>query len=714
MYFSTFAFVMSCIDMGIGAVRTGGHLGQALMQSNKWRSAIDHITEIAKGESCTLENLEQTLGLLAAELEQSKISGLAFIAMTAAQSCKSRAVEIGSARSAILDLCERLLIALESSQPFDFGNADDALLALLFPADSEHDGSLGASQVQSQSAPENESNCEYSTEICLCTDEQYVKEFLNEANEHIRNVELVMLNLENNPHDHGSIDELFRTVHSLKSSAGVLELKSMGAISHLAESVLVRVRDGKISLRGSSFEVILAAVDSVAAQVTALTECHHAKRALECPVPPNLLLSCLEQVRVSGKCDEQDLAMLKSALARPDSENRQQEIKSAPMADTLRVDGKRLEQLIDLIGELVITDAMVQRELHRRDNVIACAVASRLRKVVREVQQLSLTLKMVPISSVFQKMNRLVRDLSAKLNKQVNLQIIGADTEVDKTLLECIADPLIHLIRNSMDHGIEATAAERVAAGKPAIASIRLEAEHRAGNIHLRISDDGRGLDREKILARAIEQGLVKASAELTESEIDDLIFQPGFSTATEVTEISGRGVGMDVVRKNVESMRGSLSLTSRPGMGMDISLELPLTLSIIDGTVVRTGDRHFIVPTLSVVEQVQIASLEFSGSGDCQLVRFRSRFLSVRKLGEVLGTPHAPSLKHGQVVMVLETGGKQNALVVDEVLGQQPVVIKPLGGVLAGVGYFAGGALLSDGQIGFVLDLNEVFRNSN
>jgi two-component system chemotaxis sensor kinase CheA len=276
-------------------------------------------------------------------------------------------------------------------------------------------------------------------------------------------------------------------------------------------------------------------------------------------------------------------------------------------------------------------------------------------------------------------------------------------------LLECIADPLVHFIRNSLDHGIEATVEERIAAGKPAIASIRLKAEHRAGSIHLHVSDDGRGLNRERILARAVERGLVAPSATLSEAEIENLIFAPGFSTAVEVTEISGRGVGMDVVRKNVEAMRGSISLSSRPGLGTDISLELPLTLSIIDGTVVRTGERYFVIPTLSVVEQVQYASLEFSGSEDCKLVRFRSRFLAIRRLGDVLGTPHASALKHGQVVMIVESGGRQHALIVDEVLGQQPVVIKPLGGILSGVAYFAGGALLSDGQVGFVLDLNAV-----
>ncbi|MDX1924911.1 MAG: chemotaxis protein CheA [Pirellulaceae bacterium] len=685
------------------------------MQPKKWQSAIDQVTEIAKCDSCTLANLEQTLGELAVELEQSKISGLAFIAATAAQSCKTQSIDTAAARDAIIELCERLLVALESSQPFDFSNADSTLKSLLFPENAEAiEPPTGRSSGSTFSSDSDIDIPDTDLEVCLCTEDHVLKEFLNEANEHIQNVELLMLNLENNPQDHESIHGLFRAVHSLKGSAGVVELKSLGAITHLAEGVLVKVREGKISLHGNAFEVILAAVDATAAQISSLTECYRSKKTLECPVPPKLLLKCLDMVRTTGKCSHEDLQLLKFALAKPELEACPKESKPAPISDTLRVDGKRLEQLVNLIGDLVITDSMVQRELRSRESVSANSVASRLRKVVREIQGLSLTLKMMPIGTVFQKMNRIVRDLSVRLNKQVTLQIVGADTEVDKTLLECISDPLVHLIRNSIDHGIEPTTAERIAAGKPANATIRLEAEHRAGSIHLRVSDDGRGLNRERILARAIERGLLDTSKNLTESEIDDLIFEPGFSTANEVNDISGRGVGMDVVRKNVESMRGSISLVSRPGQGLDVNLELPLTLSIIDGTVVRTGERHFIVPTLSVVEQVQIASLEFSGSGDCQLVRFRSRFLAVRRLGDVLGTPHSTSLKHGEVVMILEAGGKHQALIVDEVLGQQSVVIKPLGAVLAGVGYFVGGALLSDGQIGFVLDLNEVFRNNN
>jgi two-component system, chemotaxis family, sensor kinase CheA len=688
------------------------------MQPKKWRGAIDQVTEVAKCESSTLEHLEHTLGQLAAELEQSKISGLAFIASTAAQSCRSQCVERVAAGNAIVELCERLLVALESSQPFDFSNADKNLLALLFPDDVEAvepAPPVSACQPIEGSAHEvDPMDMDMDMEICGCTEDLILKEFLNEANEHIQNVELLMLNLENNPQDHESINGLFRAVHSLKGSAGVIELKSLGEITHLAEGVMVKVREGKFSLHGNSFEVILAAIDSIAAQIISLTECYRTKRTLKCPIPPSILLKCLDLVRTTGQCSSEDLQRLKLALSTTEPNGCEQETRPTPLSDTLRVDGKRLEQLVDLIGDLVVTDSMVQRELRSRESVTANAVASRLRKVVREIQGLSLTLKMVPIGTVFQKMNRIVRDLSVRLDKQVTLQIVGADTEVDKTLLECIADPLVHLIRNSLDHGIEPTTADRIAAGKPAIATIRLEAEHRAGSIHLRVSDDGRGLNRQRILARAIERGLVPATANLSDSEIDELIFEPGFSTATEVSDISGRGVGMDVVRKNVESMRGSISLVSRPDLGMEVNLELPLTLSIIDGTVVRTGERHFIVPTLSVVEQVQIASLEFSGSGDCQLVRFRSRFIGVKRLGDVLGTPHSTSLKHGQVVMILEAGGKQQALIVDEVLGQQSVVIKPLGAVLAGVVYFVGGALLSDGQIGFVLDLNEVFRKCN
>ena len=675
------------------------------MNLNTWRDSMDHVKRIAEQDECTLTSLGDALSQLAVDLDADRYSALAFIAETAAGSCVANPVNPESARFAVVDLCQRLLASLTTSQPFSFANADETLMTLLFP-DEQPAQTLDAPTADTElnTDPGQEATA---VEVCTCTDEQLVTEFLNEAVEHLQSSELLMLTLESNPLDQDSLNELFRAVHSIKGAAGVLELQSLGAISHLAEGVLVRVRDGKLVLRESTFEVILCAIDTLRAQLKSLAACFSAKRSLEYPVPPNNLIQCLKQLIADGQCQEEDLHQLRLhnlCGAQKSSGSRK---RGVSQSNTLRVDGKRLERLIDLIGELVITDSMVQRELRGRESATAASVSSRLRKVVREVQQLSLTLKMVPVGNVLQRMHRLVRDLATKLDKQVDIQIVGADTEVDKTLLECISDPLVHLVRNSIDHGIEPTTEERVAAGKPPVATIRFTAEHRAGCIHLQITDDGRGLNRQKIFETAVERGLIAANAHLTDSEIDQLIFIPGFSTATEVTEISGRGVGMDVVRKNIEAMRGSITLTSEPGVGTEINLELPLTLSIIDGTVVRIGDRNFIIPTLSVIEQVQYSSLEFSGNGDCNMVRFRSRYLPVQRLGDVLGTPHATFLKHGQVVMIVESSGVQHALIVDEVVGQQPVVIKPLGSMLAGVTYFAGGALLSDGQIGFVLDLN-------
>ncbi len=681
------------------------------MSLTNWRDSLNHVSRTAERESCSLTSLGEALSQLAIDLEADRFSALAFIAETAAGSCATTSLELAATRIAVLDLCQRILVALDSLEPFDFVNADNSLMALLFPEEaSQHSPIAETYALDSEQTGDPPLTPEPQLEICTCNDQQLISEFLSEANEHLQNAELLMLSLEINPLDQDALNELFRVVHSIKGSTGILQLQSLGIVSHLAESVLVQVREGKVILRDGCFEVILKAVDTLRAQVKSLATCFSARRQLAYPVPIEILIHCLEQLNATGRCEEVDLQELRLSGSADEKHSSQPTTKKTPLqSDTLRVDGRRLERLIDLVGELVITDAMVQRELRSRESLTAASVSSRLRKVVREVQQLSLTLKMVPIGTVLQKMHRLVRDLASRLNKQVAIQIVGADTEVDKTLLECIADPLIHLIRNSVDHGIEATAEDRLAAGKPAVATIVLKAEHRAGCIHLQIRDDGRGLNRRKIVERAIERGLIDPSARLSNVEIDELIFAPGFSTAPVVTEISGRGVGLDVVRSNIEALRGSISLRSELGVGTEINLELPLTLSIIDGTVVRIGERHFIIPTLSVIEQVQHSSLEFSGNGDCNLVLFRSRYLPVKRLGDLLGTPHAIFLKHGQVVMIVESGRAQHALIVDEVLGQQPVVIKPIGSLLAGVSFFAGGALLSDGQIGFVLDLNSI-----
>lgn len=717
--------------------------------------SVNRLMTLLHSDECSADALSTELARMSIDMEAGRFSALALIADTASSGCRNSKMPWADIQAATLELCDRLLEAAKTDEPFSFQDAPPTLLSLLFPEpettepeveSAAEQGTEQGAEPQSQSKIElqqsknqldleskqstvscsagslNQSatsqpetaltNSPLTQTVCACNDVVLLQQFLDEAIEHVQSAQARLLQLEQNPGNTEDLDELFRSVHSIKGAAGVCEVNKLIEVAHIAESVLVRVREGQLRLMGPVFTVVLQAVDFLAKQLSALDSAYKNQRELLYPVAPEVLIQCLTLIDREGTCGSQQLQELRRLLS--ESENGPESTVDDSLRsnnDSLRVDGKKLGLLVDLIGELVITEGFVQRELTERPSKTALSVSSKLRKVVREVQQLSLALKMVPVGSLLQKMNRLVRDLSEKLNKPARVIIHGADTEVDKTLLELLADPLVHLIRNSLDHGIESNAQDRIDAGKPEVATIEITAEHRSGCIHITISDDGRGLDRKRIRERAIEKGLIAKSVQLSDHEVDNLIFLPGFSTAETVSEISGRGVGMDVVRKNVESLRGDIQLRSDPGHGTKIRLELPLTLSIIDGTVAKVGDRSFILPTVSVIEQIQIENISVSKTSTGELVHFRNHVIPFRPLGQIVGAEHQVDALRGQVCMVVEAFGERHGLLVDQILGQQSIVIKPLGGILKSFELFAGCTLLSSGEIAFVLDLNAVCR---
>ncbi len=512
-----------------------------------YADAIDAVLELACSADSQPAQLSTALQSLTQRLESLQYGALALIAETAAASCGQLNTEANDLREAVVDLCDRLLNAITSEQPFDFRQASPTLMSLLFPDDTES-GRLSSAAAKhdalkhtdvSTFVPKLDPASEIverstTTEVCTCSDGQLLQEFITECLEHQTHAEQLMLVLESDPHDQDSLHGLFRAVHSLKGASGVCDMHSLGRLAHLSESVLVRVRDGQLVLEANLFKVILLSIDFMGRQLRALQAAKLAGSSLVYPLPPAQLWLALNAAVQTGTCADSLFYAAQTATDDDfaDSHKHQERRLRQFHSESLRVDGKRLGLLIDLIGELVITETMVQRELDSRRSLSAISVGTRLRKVVREVQQLSLTLKMVPVSSLFQKLNRMVHDLATKLNKPTEFVIEGADTEVDKTLLEGIADPLMHLVRNALDHGIESTS-ERMAAGKPMKATIRVTAEHRSGNVHFTISDDGRGLDRAKILDRAIAKGMVASDGSLSNREIDQLVFSPVFPLST-------------------------------------------------------------------------------------------------------------------------------------------------------------------------------------
>ncbi len=373
--------------------------------------------------------------------------------------------------------------------------------------------------------------------------------------------------------------------------------------------------------------------------------------------------------------------------------------------ETVRVDRCRLDELINQIGELVIGSSMVEQELRQRLNGVESAAMNQLAKIVRDLQEMSLSLRMVPIAGTFQKMARVIRDLGRKLNKQIDFITEGDDTELDKSVVDQIGDPLVHMVRNAADHGIETTE-ERIAAGKSPTGKVTLRAFQQGGNIFIEIEDDGRGLNRQKLVEKAIERGIISASDHLSDTEICNLIFHPGFSTAAQITDVSGRGVGMDVVRRNVEALQGSVTIRSVFGKGSTITVRLPLTLAILDGLLVGLDNETYVVPLLSVVESIRIETKEIRqvvGAGE--VILLRGEVVPLVRLDRVLKTNSENDEQSGLLVIV-EDQGKRFALMVDELLGQQQVVLKNLETNFCKVPGVAAATILGDGRVALILDI--------
>jgi two-component system chemotaxis sensor kinase CheA len=409
--------------------------------------------------------------------------------------------------------------------------------------------------------------------------------------------------------------------------------------------------------------------------------------------------------------------VLAEPVAAPRPAARAEARSNAPAADnsTLRVSVSKVDQLINLVGELVITQAMLaqkSRELDTAANQPLLAGLADLDRNTRDLQEAVMSIRMIPMSVVFNRFPRMLRDLASKLGKKVELITHGEATELDKGLIEKITDPLTHLIRNSCDHGIELPA-DRLAKGKSEHGTITLSATHQGGSILIEVRDDGKGLSREKLLTKAREKG-IDAPDSMTDGEVWSLIFAPGFSTADEVTDVSGRGVGMDVVKKNITSLGGTVEIDSAEGYGMRVSVRLPLTLAIMDGMTVRVSDEVYILPLSSVIESFQIKPGDINTVAQgSQLVKVREEYMPVIELERVFQVPRFEHNPSSPIMVVVEAEGSRMALMVDELLGQQQVVIKNLESNYRKVPNISGATILGDGKVALILDTSGLVRRS-
>lgn len=377
---------------------------------------------------------------------------------------------------------------------------------------------------------------------------------------------------------------------------------------------------------------------------------------------------------------------------------------------TLRVDLQRIDRLVNMVGETVITQSVLAQQASslspETHGGLLHAIES-LSRQTRELQESVMSIRAQPVKNVFQRMNRLVRELALSLNKEAKLVMIGENTEVDTTVIEELSDPLVHMIRNAMDHGMESPE-ERVALGKPSEGTIRLSAEHRSSRIVITVTDDGRGINREKVLARAIERGLVPADAKPSIEEIENMVFLPGFSTADKISNVSGRGVGMDVVRRNIQALGGRVFISSTPGRGSVFTMALPLTLAVLDGMVIRVGTENFIIPITSIIEASRIDGHAFNTlPNGSKVIKMRDNFIRIINLGQVLSSPL--SSEKPQVLVVETEAYGQVGMLVDELIGQQQIVIKSLETHYRRVEGISGATILGDGKVALILDTDSL-----
>jgi two-component system chemotaxis sensor kinase CheA len=419
--------------------------------------------------------------------------------------------------------------------------------------------------------------------------------------------------------------------------------------------------------------------------------------------------------------------ILKQKIGAPDKvaaalrEQKQSEGLSGTMASvgaphTVKVETQKLDGLIDLVGELVITQSLITsndsiKTLKEQKIIKDLAQVSR---ITSELQRNAMSLRMVQISNTFRKMGRLVRDLAHKFEKDVEFQTQGEDTEIDRNMVESLYDPLVHMIRNALDHGLELPK-ERQATGKSPKGLVILKAYHQGGNVVIELSDDGRGLDSKKVVEKAMEKGLLQPGDNPTIAAIHNLVFLPGFSTNDKITDISGRGVGMDVVRKSIELLRGKVDFTSKPNEGSLFTIRLPLTLAIIDGMIVRVGENRYILPTISINQSFRPKPEDyFTVKNQGEMIKVRDSLLPLVRLNRLVNVAGAISDPARALVVVVENEGQKCCLMVDEVLGKQEVVIKSLGERLKYVRTLAGGTILGDGKVGLILDVNGLFESED
>jgi two-component system, chemotaxis family, sensor kinase CheA len=587
-------------------------------------------------------------------------------------------------------------------------------------------------------------------------------EFLTESQDLLQGAEEAFLRLEKERDNNDLLNEIFRLAHNLKGTSKAVGFDQLADLTHVAENLILKLKEGSIDVSDSVVSTLLIFKDKIHEMVEGLSqdinasfETDELKIKIEIEISGSAVGvelgvessesewediaeietkelieehdveisdAAIESLRESGIDEELIQQMLGEKKKEPDVpeehektiQPQQKKNNSTPLEieESIRVKSSRIEKLNDVIGELVIIQTVLsQRRYEFINDDLTNKSIGMMSKLFKELQELAMSLRMLPLKTTFQKMTRIVRDTSKLLEKEVELHLLGEETEVDKTVLEKISDPLVHIVRNAVDHGLEVPT-ERVGKGKEAKGHVELMAFHEGSNLVIQVTDDGKGIDPAVIRKKAIEKKIISENKSMTDQEIIQLIFHPGFSTKEQVTEVSGRGVGMDVVKTNIEGLGGEVKLMSRLGEGSSLRIILPLTLAIIEGLVIKLGGDRFVLPLAQINEITQIKQIDietFSGVG--KLFKLRGEVLPLFHLEQKLSAEPSQA-KKSLTVIIIRSAQMAFGVVVDDIINQQQIVIKKLGDDIKHKKGVIGSAILSDGMPSLILDLNELYKD--
>lgn len=567
-------------------------------------------------------------------------------------------------------------------------------------------------------------------------DQEIINEFLIESNENLTRLEQEIVELEQRPSDLTLLASIFRTIHSVKGTCGFLAFGNLESVAHIAENLLSKLRNGELSVTPEIITLILQTMDAIRTELASIEATSKESGELYEDLRHRLTLACKGEA-IAAEEQENQPALLEEAhaisqvvpqtepvavsgkdspaVSSPNISSPGDTDKLAPKASiadaTIRVDVGLLDKLMNLVGELVLARNQILQFNSRQEDAALNGAAQRLNLITTQLQEGVMKTRMQPIGVVWNKLPRVVRDLATACGKQINLEMDGAETELDKSIIEAIKDPLTHIVRNCCDHGIESSAV-RVGKGKPAQGRLLLRAYHEGGQVNIEITDDGGGINIARVKQKALEKGLIRPeqAERLSEREAVNLVFLPGFSTAQEITSISGRGVGMDVVKTNIEKIGGVVDLSSRYGEGTTVKIKIPLTLAIIPGLVINSGGERFVIPQVSLLELLRLEGetgrKQIERIHGTPVYRRRGSLLPIAYLNEVLQLPSTSVDADAVNIVVLQAEDRQFGLVVDAINDTQEIVVKPLGKQLKGLTSYAGATIMGDGKVALILDV--------